>query len=100
MAKPRNSWSRYSRALEYLSKIKGNPLADENVARIAMMQAESSTGEMRIQYKTRALEELALLLKNPNYKARPEQFVLAGRLALELGLPNAAVEYLERYREK
>jgi tetratricopeptide (TPR) repeat protein len=90
----------YSEALEYLDKLKGNPIADENVVRIALMQAESATGELRIQYKSRALEELVSLLKNSSYKSRPDQFLLAGRLALELGLPNAAVDYLETYLKK
>ncbi|GMV64619.1 MAG: hypothetical protein AMXMBFR75_04240 [Candidatus Hinthialibacteria bacterium] len=90
----------YAEALEYLDRIKGNPIADENVVRIALMQAESSTGEVRLRYKTRALEELALLFKNPNYRPRPDQLILAGKLAIELGLPNAAVEYLEEYLKK
>ncbi len=90
----------YAEALEYIDKAKGEAVADENVASIAIMQAEASTGEMRIRYKSRALEELALLLKNPDFKPRPEQLLMAGKLALELGLPKAAVEYLEKFLEK
>ena len=90
----------YAEALEYIDKAKGDSVPDERVAQIAIMQAEASTGEMRIKYKSRALEELALLLKNPDYKPRPEQLLMAGRLALELGLPKAAVDYLQKYLEK
>lgn len=90
----------YAEALEYIDKAKGGVAPDENVASLALMQAEASTGEMRIKYKSRALEELAMLLKKPNYKSRPDQYRKAGELALELGLPKAAVEYLEKYVEK
>jgi tetratricopeptide (TPR) repeat protein len=90
----------YTEALDYLSRIKGNPMANENVARIALIQAEAATGELRINYKNRALEELTLLLKNPAYKARPDQYLIAGRLAFELGLPSAAIEHLEKYLDR
>ncbi len=100
LGKCKQELGQYAEALEYIDKAKGNAVADENVAHIAMMQAEASTGEMRIKYKSRALEELAMLLKNPDYKPRPDQFLLAGRLALELGLPKASVDYLDKYLEK
>ncbi|MCG3199460.1 MAG: Beta-barrel assembly-enhancing protease [bacterium] len=91
---------KYEEALDYLSRIRGNPMANESVARIALIQAESATGEMRLNYQARALEELTLLLKNSAYRARPDQYLTAGRLALEVGLPQAAVQYLDEYLGK
>lgn len=100
LGKCKQALGEYAEAMNYLSRIQNNPLASEDLAQISLILAESATGEIRVKYLSRALEEINQLLKNPTYKATPDKFLTAGKLAIQLGLPHAAVDYLELYLEK
>ncbi|MCA9435731.1 MAG: tetratricopeptide repeat protein [Candidatus Omnitrophica bacterium] len=91
----------YDEAINYLSRAtNGHTPARESIAQIALMQAESATGEVRLKYLAQALSELKGLLNKPQYAGIPQKNLTAGKIAFELGQYDLAVTYLRRYLEK
>lgn len=89
----------YDEAVEHLSRAK-LPLAKENIAQIALLQAESATGEVRLRYMAQALNELKGLLSTTQFANQPQKLLTAGKLANQLGQHDVAINYLRRYLEK
>ena len=89
----------YEGALRYLAQVRGNPHAQESIAKIALEQANSSTGEARLRYLNHYLDGISQLLQIPAYSRHPKNFLDAGKASLEVRRVNDAVNYLKRYRE-
>ncbi len=99
LGRAKQELGQYDEAVAYLSRTK-LPLAKENIAQIAILQADSATGEVRLKYMAQALNELRGLLSTKHYAGNPQKLLTAGKLAYELGQNDVSINYLRRYLEK